>query len=549
MKRFVGPLAIAILIAGLLPASVLAATLPKFTVQPVGGSAGIAWSQQPQVTILTGNTIETGATGTITLSRKAGTGPAPAVLSCTNLTVPLVNGVAAFAGCSIDLAGNGYRLVATWSQGPTADSATFAITGIGTATKLAFVVQPGNGAVGVALAPQPSVAIQNANGGSPTGNSQVAVTLALGANPGGATLTCTGGLTKTTQNNVAAFNGCKLDKTGVGYTLIATAAGLTQAQSTPFTVATGPATKLVFMAQPGASTAGQPFPVQPVVAITDAGGGVITTGAESTKTITLGLGANPGGGALTCTGGLSRAAVAGVATFAGCSISKGGVGYTLVATSSGLTKATSAPFTVTASAAAITLTNSASVITWGGTVVLTVQFGAGGANRTFNLEGARDGITWTTRATLTTNAAGQVSFPYRPATNLFYRAVFAGAPDLAAATSNITRTVVRQIALLRPTNFGAIRSIARNTSITFTTTARPARPELPPVKVSFVFYRRIGLVWTIVTRRDVFINSLGKASTTFKFTRAGSWYVRSIANPTPFNANSVWSPLERYFVR
>ena len=334
-----------------------------------------------------------------------------------SLTVPLVNGVAAFSGCSIDLAGNGYRLVATWSQGGSVDSASFNITGIGNATKLAFVVQPGNGAVGVPLAPQPSVAVQNANGGSPTGNSPVAVTLALGANPGGATLTCTGGLTKTTQNNVAAFSGCKLDKTGIGYTLIATAVGLTQAQSAPFTVAGGPATKLVFTGPTGASTAAQPFAVQPVVAITDASGGVITTGAASTATVTLALGANPGGAVLTCTGGLSRAAVAGIATFTGCAISKGGVGYTLVATSNGLTKATSAPFTVTANAAAITLTNSASVITWGGTVVLAVQFGAGGANRTFNLEGARDGVTWTTRATLTTNAAGLATFPIdRPPT-------------------------------------------------------------------------------------------------------------------------------------
>ncbi len=78
---------------------------------------------------------------------------------------------------------------------------------------------------------------------------------------------------------------------------------------------------------------------------------------------------------------------------------------------------------------------------------------------------------------------------------------------------------------------------------------RPSRPELPAAKVTFVFYRQIGSTWTFVTKRDVYINSLGKASTTFKFTRAGGWYVRSIANPTPFNANSVWSPLERYSVR
>ena len=67
---------------------------------------------------------------------------------------------------------------------------------------------------------------------------------------------------------------------------------------------------------------------------------------------------------------------------------------------------------------------------------------------------------------------------------------------------------------------------------------------------SFRFYRLSGGTWTLVTARDVVIDSLGKAATTFKFTSGGSWYVRSIANPTPsYNANSVWSPLERYNVR
>jgi len=201
-------------------------------------------------------------------------------------------------------------------------------------------------------------------------------------------------------------------------------------------------------------------------------------------------------------------------------------------------------------AASITLTNSASVIPWGGGVTLNIQFGTGGGNRSFTIERTRDSFTWFTEATLTTNASGFASYVYRPATNTYFRIRFLGTPDLLAGTSNTTRTVVRQIALLRPTNGGLIRSIARNTSITFTTTVRPARPELPKATVTFRFYRLSGGTWTLVTSRDVVIDSLGKAATTFKFTSGGSWYVRSIANPTPsYNANSVWSPLERYNVR
>ena len=46
---------------------------------------------------------------------------------------------------------------------------------------------------------------------------------------------------------------------------------------------------------------------------------------------------------------------------------------------------------------------------------------------------------------------------YRPSDNRYYRATFAGAPDLPPTTSPITRIVVRQISLLRPTNGGKVK--------------------------------------------------------------------------------------------
>jgi hypothetical protein len=196
----------------------------------------------------------------------------------------------------------------------------------------------------------------------------------------------------------------------------------------------------------------------------------------------------------------------------------------------------------------ITLTTSASVITWGSGIILTTQFGANGANRTFTLQAARDGVTWVAIASLRTDLAGRATFTYRPATNNFYRAVFAGAADLVAGNSNTVRTVVREIGLLRPTNLGAIKTIARNTSITFSLTVRPSRPELTPATAHFVFYRLVRSTWTLVGSRTVTVDSTGIARTTFKFTSSGKWYVRAQANPTPYNANSVWSPLERYNV-
>ena len=174
-----------------------------------------------------------------------------------------------------------------------------------------------------------------------------------------------------------------------------------------------------------------------------------------------------------------------MATFSGCSINNQGVGYTLVATATSsspvtaLAPATSLAFTVAPPPAVITITPSSSVITWGGTVILNVHFVNNGAAKTFALQGARDGVTFNTIATLTTDAAGNASFGYRPANNLYYRAVFGGTPDLSAGTSPVTRVVVRQIALLRPDNKGRVKSVSLGTSVTFTTTVRPARPELP----------------------------------------------------------------------
>jgi hypothetical protein len=333
--------------------------------------------------------------------------------------------------------------------------------------------------------------------------------------------------------------------------------GTKTANTSPaITVALGSAVKLGFTSQPGSSTINVPFAIQPVVAIQDAGGNTLTTAAATT--VTLALGANPGAGTLTCTGGNTRTTSLGVAAFSGCTISNAGVGYTLVASATGYASATSTAFTVGASTAlaVITLTTSAPtppgaqnpVITWGQGFNLGIQFAASGSGKTVALQGTRDGITWTTITSLTMGSSGGTSYHYTPVTNLWYRAVFAGTADLGAATSNQVRTVVREIAVMRPTNSGQLRTISRNTSVTFTTTVRPARPELAPAKVSFWFYGQSGGSWVLAAKRDVLIDAAGVARTTFTFTSSGQWYVRSAANPTPYNANSVMSPVERYSV-
>jgi hypothetical protein len=109
-----------------------------------------------------------------------------------------------------------------------------------------------------------------------------------------------------------------------------------------FTITAG-ATRLAFTTQPGNGVAGQALSTQPVVAVQTAAGATVTS--DNTTVVTLAV---SGGATLTCTGGTSRTVTAGIATFAGCSVSPHGTGYTLTATSTPtLSPATSATFEVT----------------------------------------------------------------------------------------------------------------------------------------------------------------------------------------------------------
>lgn len=198
----------------------------------------------------------------------------------------------------------------------------------------------------------------------------------------------------------------------------------------------------------------------------------------------------------------------------------------------------------------LTVTTSASIITWTNQITIAIRFNPSEANRTVQLQRSRDGATWTTMASLLTNDSGVRTFAYRPSMNLYYRAVFAGASDLGAVTSNTTRTIVRQTSVLRSINRGSVLRVKRGASVTFTDTVRPTRTELPHATVRFVFYRRAASgAWREYAHRDVVSNSLGKASTRWNFPLRGEWSVRSQARATPYNANSGWGPIQRFSVR
>ncbi|MGA2382862.1 MAG: hypothetical protein ABSG61_05450 [Gemmatimonadales bacterium] len=223
---------------------------------------------------------------------------------------------------------------------------TATATGVaGAPKKLAFQVQPPNGAATVALSPAVQVVAQDTFGNtatSYTGN----VTLALGTNPSGATLG--GTLTVAAVAGVATFSNLTLNLTGTGYTLVVSASGLTSATSTAFNITGGVATQLVFTTEPPATdTAGAPFAA--VVTARDAQGNAVT---GFTGNVTLTITSGTGKAGATLHGTTSVAAVAGIATFSGLSIDSAGSNYTLTAAATGVTSATSTALTIGAGAAA-----------------------------------------------------------------------------------------------------------------------------------------------------------------------------------------------------
>lgn len=202
----------------------------SFIVQPPSSAtAGATLSPALQVSVedLGGNRVSSAINVTLTL----GTNPGGGTLSGT-VTAPAASGVATFSDLSIDKAASGYRLLAVSGALRPGQSNAFAIVP-GAASKLGFSAQPSVDHVGRPVSPVVEVSIQDALGNLVPGASGT-VTVALGANPGGATLS--GTRTQATTGGVARFSDLSLDRTGTGYTLVASATGYTSGTSRAFDV-------------------------------------------------------------------------------------------------------------------------------------------------------------------------------------------------------------------------------------------------------------------------------------------------------------------------
>jgi hypothetical protein len=218
----------------------------------------------------------------------------------------------------------------------------------GAAAKLAFSPSaPGPGTAGSAI-PSVLVQVQDTFGNVVTTANSGSVTMSIAA--GSAQSSFTSGTTSVAvSSGVASFSNLVVNTAGT-YTLTATPSaisGVTSAvNSSSFTVNPAAASSILISTQPPASaTAGTNFTVG--ATLKDSFGNIATT---SSGPVTLAIGTNPSGGTLTCTSD-PLSASAGVATFS-CSINKSGTGYTLTASASGTTSATTTALTITAGAGA-----------------------------------------------------------------------------------------------------------------------------------------------------------------------------------------------------
>jgi len=178
------------------------------------------------------------------------TNPGGATLEGTT-TVAAVGGIATFADLMLERSGAGYRLEASAGSLTSATSATFTIAA-GPATQLAFSVEPTTLAAGAQFDPAVQVSARDALGN--TADEFVgSISVTIETNPVGGTLTGTS--TMTAVAGVATFSTLSVEKVGVGYTLSATAATLTDASSAAFDVIAAPAAQLSITVQPARASA------------------------------------------------------------------------------------------------------------------------------------------------------------------------------------------------------------------------------------------------------------------------------------------------------
>ena len=243
-------------------------------------------------------------------------------------------------------------------------------------------------------------------------------------------------------------------------------------------------TQVAFTVQPAGSVAGATMSPAVAVTVRDAGGAPVTVAGIG---VAVAFGTNAGGGTLsgTLTGSTDAN---GVATFANLSVDKAAAGYTLAATSSDLTGATSSAFTVTAAAASRFALTSSPVSGTAGTTATLGPLTVARQDPYGNLSVAPGGGTVVSLASdsagtavfSATSGGAPVASVTIPAgsssTTFYYGDTKSGTPTITASGSLTSAT---QSATVNPgtaTTF-AVTSVALSGSAAATATLGPATVE------------------------------------------------------------------------
>ncbi len=289
---------------------------------PASITAGAPFGLRVAVEDAFGN-IETSFVGRVALDL---TGRPTGAALGGSASVDASSGIATFSGLILDQAGTRYVLQASGSGLVSADTGDLAVSPAAPA-RLVIGTQP-SASVTAGHAFGLGVTVDDAFGNVVTDDSGTA-SISLSGGTLGASLA--GQTTVAVEQGSGTFSGLTLDKAAAGYTLQVDAAGLGAATTMPFQVVPSVPSQLVIVAQPPSGVvAGQTFGF--AVATEDQFGNVETTfNGPVSATLVDG----PPGGSLS--GDLTATASNGTATFSGLTLDSAGGGYSLAASTGGLT--------------------------------------------------------------------------------------------------------------------------------------------------------------------------------------------------------------------
>ena len=368
-------------------------------------ATGLSGATSASFNILAGTATTLAASTSPSANTVAGStvAPAPAVratdasgnpVAGVSVTFTAVNG-GSVAGETQTTNASGIATVGSWTIGPVAGTeyqlqasasglsgspVTFATTATaGSAGQLTIETQPAATAQsGVALNPQPSVQLRDANG-NPVSSAGVSITATISNGPGG---TLTNATATTNGSGRATFSGLAITGPSGTYTLSFAGPSISGVTSNDIVLGSGAAAKLAIATQPSSTVEnGQIFPQQPVIQLQDATGNPVgAAGITVTAVLQPAAGATLGGDLSVQTNS------SGVATFTDLRITGDLAQRTILFASTGLTSVSSDPITVTpgvVGGAQSSISRSPSVITasapggGGSTITVTARDGSG----------------------------------------------------------------------------------------------------------------------------------------------------------------------------